>query len=104
MLDCVACGTPLPPASTFKVPHALAALDAGVVDGADAKFAYDGSPQPFESWRRDQTLATAMRFSVVWVFQRIAEKLGIERETEYLRKLSYGNADPSSGLTTLANR
>jgi beta-lactamase class D len=87
------------PASTFKIAHALAALDAGVVDGPEAKFAYDGSPQPFEAWRRDQTLASAIRFSVVWVFQRIARQLGLEREREYLRKLSYGNADPSSGLT-----
>lgn len=94
------CAVRVPPASTFKIAHALAALDAGVVEGADAKFAYDGSPQPFESWRRDHTLASAMRWSVVWVFQRIAQRLGIDREREYLRKLSYGNADPSSALTT----
>ena len=41
-----------------------------------------------------------MRFSVVWWFQRVAEKLGAEREREYLRRLGYGNADSSSGLTT----
>jgi beta-lactamase class D len=94
------CTTRFSPASTFKVAHALAALDAGVVTGAEAKFSYDGSSQPFESWRRDQTLASAMRNSVLWVFQRIAHSLGPERELAYLRKLSYGNADPSSGLTT----
>jgi beta-lactamase class D len=94
------CATRLSPASTFKIPHALAALDSGIAAGPGEKFAYDGSPQPFESWRRDQTLASAIRNSVVWVFQRIAQKLGPGREQEYLRKLSYGNADPSSGLTT----
>ena len=41
-----------------------------------------------------------MRFSVVWWFQHVAEKLGATREREYLRRLGYGNADPSSGLTT----
>jgi beta-lactamase class D len=94
------CGTRLLPASTFKIPHALAALDAGVLAGPDAKFVYDGSPQSNASWRRDHTLASAMRYSVVWYFQRVAEKLGADRERQYLKKFNYGNADSSSGLTT----
>jgi beta-lactamase class D len=94
------CTTRLLPASTFKVPHALAALDAGVLSGPDEKFAYDGAALSLESWRRDHTLRSAMRYSVVWYFQRVAEKLGLAREREYLKKFDYGNADPSSGLTT----
>ena len=94
------CATRLLPASTFKIPHALAALDAGVLSGADEKIAYDGSPTSMDSWRRDHTLASAMRNSVVWYFQRVAERLGMDREREYLKKFDYGNADPSSGLTT----
>jgi beta-lactamase class D len=94
------CNTRLLPASTFKVPHALAALDAGIVR-ADTKFAYDGSPLPFAAWRRDHTLASAMRYSVVWYFQRIAKELGPVREREALRKLDYGNAaGPTSNLTS----
>ncbi len=96
----VSCRMRVSPQSTFKIPHALAALDAGVVTGPDSQFAYDGSPQPFDAWRRDHTLQSAMRFSVVWWFQRVAEKLGAGREREYLRRLGYGNADSSSGLTT----
>ncbi|OLE78143.1 MAG: hypothetical protein AUF76_19870 [Acidobacteria bacterium 13_1_20CM_2_65_9] len=57
-------------------------------------------PRAYESWRRDHTLASAMRNSVVWYFQRIAEKLGMARERDYLKRFDYGNADPSSGLTT----
>lgn len=96
----VACATPVTPASTFKIPHALAALDAGLLSGPDALIEYDGRPVLFDSWRRDHTLATAMRFSVVWYFQKVAEKLGLDRETEYLARLGFGNADPSSGLTS----
>lgn len=95
-----ACRTRVSPQSTFKIPHALGALDAGVITGADSSFSYDGSTQSFEAWRRDHTLASAMRFSVVWWFQRVAETLGATREREYLRRFDYGNADPSSGLTT----
>ena len=95
-----ACATRVSPASTFKIPHALAALDAGVLDGPDARLAYDGSQQSFDAWRRDHTLRTAMRDSVVWYFQRVAERLGAERERAYLGKFRYGNADSTSGLTT----
>ena len=41
-----------------------------------------------------------MQSSVLWYFQRVATKLGAEREREYLRKFDYGNQDSSSGLTT----
>jgi beta-lactamase class D len=94
------CDVQLPPASTFKIAHAIAALDSGVIKGADEVIAYDGSPLEYEAWRRDHTLASAMRYSVVWYFQRVAERLGMSREEFYLRRLRYGNADPSSGLTT----
>jgi beta-lactamase class D len=95
-----ACGTRLSPASTFKIPHALAALDAGVVSGPNHTMKWDGVPRAYESWRRDHTLRSAMQNSVLWYFQRIAEKLGMTREREYLKRFKYGNMDPSGGLTT----
>jgi len=94
------CSTRLPPASTFKIPHAIAALDSGVIKNADEVVAYDGSLQEYEAWRRDHTLRSAMRYSVVWYFQEIAKRLTMNREAFYLRRLCYGNADPSSDLTT----
>lgn len=86
------------PASTFKIPHALAALDAGVLSGPDAMLRYDGASVRFDAWRRDHTLASAMRYSVVWYFQGVARLLGEEREQLYLGRFGYGNQDPSSGL------
>jgi beta-lactamase class D len=91
----VGCAERVTPASTFKIPHALAALDAGVVADASTTFAWDGSPMPFESWERDHTLASAMRSSVVWYFQRVADALGPAREQEYLVRFRYGNQDSS---------
>jgi beta-lactamase class D len=91
------CDVRVTPASTFKVPHALIALDAGVVEASEV-LAYDGKPLDFASWRKDHTLASAMRNSVLWYFQELARRLGVKRERDYLRKLDYGNADPSSGL------
>ena len=94
------CDTRLPPASTFKIPHAIAALESGVVKDRNEVIPYDGTPRDYEAWRRDHTLASAMRYSVLPYFQEIAKRLGMSGEDFYLRRLRYGNADPSSGLTT----
>lgn len=94
------CDLRVTPASTFKIPHALAALDVGVIHDESEVIEFDGGDVTFEAWRRDHTLATAVRNSVVWYFQRIAERLGSERERDYLTRFDFGNADVSSGLTT----
>src|SRR5262249_25534922 len=93
------CTERVAPQSTFKVPHALAALDAGVVT-TDTLIKYDGHATDMPTWRHDHTLGTAMRDSVVWYFQDIARRLGPDREREYLERFQYGNRDSSSGLTT----
>jgi beta-lactamase class D len=38
-----------------------------------------------------------MRNSTVWVYQGFARAIGLDRELDYLRKIGYGNADPSGG-------
>ena len=91
------CAVRTTPASTFKIPHALAALDAKVVT-PDEVFRYDGRPWPHPSYRHDQTLASALRNSVLWYFQELARRLGPAREGEYLARFDYGNRDISSGL------
>ena len=91
-------GTRFLPASTFKVPHALFALDAGVVSDEFQLFKWDGVKREMEGWNRDQTLRSSMRYSVVWLYQEFARKLGQAKEKAYLEKIGYGNADPSGGV------
>ena len=86
------------PASTFKIPHALFALDAGVVRNEFQVFPWDGTKRSYEAWNRDQNLRSSMRNSVVWVYQRIAKDIGENRARDYLRRTIYGNADPSGGM------
>jgi len=93
------CRVRVSPQSTFKIPHALAALDAKVLDETTL-VKYDGHPVDFPAWGRDHTLDTAMRYSVVWFFQEIAKRLGVDRERRYLESFDYGNRDSSSGLTS----
>jgi beta-lactamase class D len=86
------------PASTFKIPHALFALDAGVVKDEFQVFQWDGVKRQFESWNRDQDLRSSMRASTVWVYQSFARQLGEKREQEYLERIAYGNKDVSGGV------
>lgn len=91
--------TRLPPCSTFKVFHALIGLDSGVLDRDDARtlMKWNGKPSSIAAWNHDQTLASAMRHSVVWYFQRVATGIGEERMQRGLDRIGYGNRDYSGG-------
>jgi beta-lactamase class D len=82
------------PASTFKIPHSLFALDAGILADEFQVVRWDGVRHTIEAWNQDQDLRSAMRHSTVWVYERFARQLGERRERDYLRKVAYGNADP----------
>lgn len=86
------------PASTFKVPHALFALDAGLVRDEFQVFRWDGIERDIAAWNRDHDLRSSMRNSVVWMYQRFARDLGEARERQYLERIAYGNADPAGGI------
>lgn len=79
------------PASTFKIPHTLFALDAGIVADEFQVFKWDGVKRPHLPSNRDQTLRSSMQNSVVWVYKRFAKELGKKSEQDYLTKINYGN-------------
>ncbi|BDS06812.1 hypothetical protein NT6N_18520 [Oceaniferula spumae] len=83
------------PASTFKIPHAMFAIDAGVVRDEFQVIPWDGKKRFYEPWNRDQTLRSSMRHSVVWVYQTFEKAIGEEGERKYMEKINYGNADPT---------
>lgn len=86
------------PASTFKIPHLLFALDAGIARDEFQTFQWDGVSRRFPHWNRDQTLRSSLSGSVVWVYQDFARRLGEKKERRYLRKIGYGNLDVSGGV------
>ncbi|MGI5204850.1 class D beta-lactamase [Spirillospora sp. CA-108201] len=83
--------TPLVPASSFKVPHALVALETGAVRSPDEVIPWDGTPQPFPEWEQDMTMREAVRVSNAAAFQVIARRIGLQRERQWLNRLGYGN-------------
>lgn len=87
------------PASTFKIPNAIIALDSGVLKDENVVMKWDGEKRWREQWNRDHALPTSMWYSVVWFYQRIAKDVGTERYRKYLADFHYGNADPSGDVT-----
>ncbi|MGS2618225.1 penicillin-binding transpeptidase domain-containing protein [Micromonospora sp. LZ34] len=96
MVDRERAGRRFIPASTFKIPHSLIALETGVVRDEHEKVPYGGRPQPVAAWERDMGLRDAVRVSNVPVFQELARRIGPEREREWLRRLGYGNGEVGS--------
>ncbi|MER6514822.1 class D beta-lactamase [Nonomuraea sp. NPDC001636] len=91
MVDRRRAETPMVPASSFKVPHALVALETGVVKSPDEVIPWDGTPQPFPEWEKDMTMREAVRISNAAAFQVIARRIGLTRERQWLHRLGYGN-------------
>src|SRR4051794_26206577 len=87
------------PASTFKVPHALIALETQVVTDKTV-VTWDGTKRDYEVWNHDQTLESSIRMSAVWVFQRFAAAIGRERELASLRAFHYGSQTFEHDVTT----
>lgn len=87
------------PYSTFKVVHALIGLETGVLKDENTVIKWNGTHYMIPQWNHDQTLASAVHYSVVWYFQHVATVVGPQREQYYLNKIPFGNADISGGLT-----
>lgn len=92
------------PASTFKIPHALFVLDAGIVEDEFQVFPWDGIERSVgvdrydAVWNSSQTLPSSMRYSVVWLYQQFAREIGSEREIDYMSRLDYGNASVGEAI------
>src|ERR1700743_1564636 len=87
------------PASTYKIPNSLIALETGVVQDPDKDvFKWDGVKRPIEAWNKDHTLRSAIAVSAVWVYQEIARQIGQERMQKYVDLLEYGNRDIGGGI------
>lgn len=81
----------LVPASTYKIPHSLIALETGVVKSPEEILPYGGKPAPIKAWERDMSLREAIRISNVPIYQGIARRIGRERMQTWVDRLDYGN-------------
>ncbi len=92
-------GQAILPASTFKIPNSVIALETGVVADPDKDiFKWDGVTRFIPEWNRDHTLRSAIAASAVPVYQDIARRIGEERMQKYLDAFDYGNHDIGGGI------
>lgn len=92
-------GEAMLPASTFKIPNSVIALETGVVGDPDKDvFKWDGVTRFVPEWNKDHTLRSAIAASAVPVYQEIARRIGEERMQTYLTAFDYGNHDIGGGI------
>ncbi|KJR97541.1 MAG: beta-lactamase [Desulfobulbaceae bacterium BRH_c16a] len=79
------------PASTFKIPNTLIALEEAAVSDEKEIVIWDGKDKGLPEWNKDQTLQTAFSSSCVWFYQEMAKRVGKDKYASYLGKMKYGN-------------
>jgi beta-lactamase class D len=79
------------PASTFKIPNSIIALETNVVVDDSTLFLWDGKQRRLSIWDKDMIFKEAFQISCVPCYQEIARKIGVKRMSEYLSKFDYGN-------------
>jgi beta-lactamase class D len=87
------CDSGFIPASTFKIPHSLIALEEGIIKDTSQIIPWDGHEWPNKPWNQDQTLRTAMKYSCVWVYSGFTAQIDIEKYDHYIKLFDYGNKD-----------
>lgn len=79
------------PASTFKIPNSLIALETGAVKDLDEILPYGGGTYKRKEWERDMNLRDAMRVSHLPIYREVARRIGLARMNEWMARLHYGN-------------
>ena len=85
------------PASTFKIPNLLIALETGVIQSEMDTMGWIGSIDTTlygyrPSTYKDMTVKYAFQVSAGWVFMELAKKVGREHYEQVLNDIGYGNA------------
>jgi beta-lactamase class D len=79
-------------------------LETGVIRDAEFIIQWDRekyppqenwNQEPFLHWGKDQTLRSALKYSVVWYYRELALRVGSRQMKKYVRAFDYGNKDVS---------
>lgn len=79
------------PASTFKIPNSIIALENGLIQSDTSIIKWDGKKRRMKIWEQDLTLRDAFQYSCVPCYQEFARKTGVESMQSYVRKFQYGD-------------
>jgi beta-lactamase class D len=84
------------PASTFKVPNSIIALELGIMESDSTIIYWDGKPKRQDRWEQDLSFKEAFHASCVPCYKEIARKVGVERMKKFTSEMNYGKLDIDS--------
>lgn len=86
------------PASTYKIPNSIIALETDVMKDLDHVIPWDSVIRQNAKWNLDTDLRSAYKNSTVWFYQEVARRIGEERMKKWIEKLDYGNKNINGGI------
>lgn len=95
------CDSGFLPASTFKIPNSIIALETGVVASDTSVFYWNGEKRRLKQWERNLTFREAIEVSCVPCYREVARKIGVRRMREFLQKFGYGKMEVDSNTIDL---
>jgi beta-lactamase class D len=86
------------PASTFKIPNSLLALEYKSVQDENEIIKWDGEAKSHlgtvvNAWNKDTDLKNAYKNSTIWFYVEVAKRIGRKRYQKTLIKCGYGNGN-----------
>jgi len=78
------------PASTFKIPNSLIALETDVIANDSTLIKWDGQERGISNWNQDLIFKEAFHYSCVPCYRAIAREVGTEKMKNWLAKFDYG--------------
>lgn len=88
------------PASTFKIPNSIFALDSKVIKDENEIIEWDGVQRSFKDWNQNINLSSAIKVSCVWFYQELARRMGFEKLDNYVNSCNYGNKNINGKVDT----
>jgi len=78
------------PASTFKIPNSLIALEIGTVKNDSTLLKWDGKKRYLKVWEKDMIFRQAFHLSCLPCYQELSRQAGEEQMHTWVEKLGYG--------------
>lgn len=78
------------PASTYKIPNSLIALETGIMANDSVLIKWDGKKKYLKVWEQDMIFRQAFHLSCVPCYQAIARKVGVKRMRTLIDQLKFG--------------
>ena len=79
------------PASTFKIPNSIIALELGIIEDSSTILPWDGEPKTNSNWEKDLKAKDAFQLSCVPCYREIARQVGLNKMISYIKAFNYGN-------------